>query len=159
MVLEIKKITQKEFDSYWTPEVCNIMNKYIRNTKLWATNFDDPIIGNKNWTMDVEKNITFIEVNVLSGVAHPSEFYGRDVAVVAKNGAIGLLQYQNNESSDDVYKIVILNGIFSNSVKDFESIVLNALRKGGGRLDGGKGICNKLSDNVFFIDSREDIWV
>jgi len=153
MVLEIKKITQKDFDSYWTPEVHYLLDKHIHGINSWANSLDTPWRESK-WVIDDEKDIIFMTVNAWYGTKHLSEFYWQDVAVVAKDGSVALLKHKHNEISDDVYEILILTKSFSLCIEKFNEMMLKALKKGGLSLDGAKGICNEISENVIFYDSR-----
>lgn len=152
MNLEIKKVAQQEFDVYWTPEVCNLLNQYIQNTKWWAIDFDGAI-SSKKWIVDQEGGISFMGVDV-TGAEHPSQLRGQDVAVVAMDGSVGLLKHIYDQSFHDVYKPILLTGRFAEETETFKLSVLAVVRFGGLGLDGYQqfegGLLNPLTEKVTF---------
>jgi len=156
MMLDVKKVTQKEFDEYWTPDVRKLLDKYIYETKKWAVNFDKRSKYEKKWVMDLENEITLMTVSVLVGIDHPSEMQHEDIAVVSKDGSIGLLKYFCDDLSNDMYKIILLTGIFENSIEEFKKLVLKSLDMGGLRLNGRNMELNQIihMEKVAFFDCR-----
>jgi len=157
MTLEIREVSQKEFEEYWTPAVCELMNKYVYETKWWASDFDGDKSKNKEkWVIDVDGEISFISVAITRGISHPSDITWEDVAVVSRDGSIGLLKHLSDESSNDVYKIMLLTGNFDKNIDDFKSGVIKAIGVGGLRLNGSENLLNQVIDikAVKFIDER-----
>jgi len=136
MTLEVRKVTHEEFDKYWTPDVRKILDRYIYETKNWAINFDKKSRFEKKWVMDVENEITLIAVSVTVDIDHPSEMMHEDIAVVSKGGSIGLLKHFYDDELNDMYKIILLTGIFKNSIEEFKKLILKAIKIGGVWLNG-----------------------
>jgi len=157
VMMEVREVTQKEFDFYWTEDVKKVLNKYIYDTKWWAIDFDkDKSRLKKKWVMDVESEISFISVAITRWIDHPSDITWEDIAVVSKDGSIGLLQHLSDESFNDVYKIIFLTGNFDKDIDNFKGEIIKAIGVGGLRLNGSKNLMNQVLDikGVKFIDNR-----
>jgi len=153
MTLEVRKVSKEDYDAYWTPDVCQLLDMHIYEAKWWS---DEPW-GESKWVMDTERKITFKGVSAWHGIEHISQCFGQDVAVVAQDGSVGLLKHKYDESFFDIYEILLLTGRFNDSLDDFKEMVIRAVDKGGLGLNGEKGLCMELTDikNVTFIDTRE----
>jgi len=152
MTLELRKVSKEDYEAYWTPDVCKLLDPHIRETKWWS---DEPWHDPK-WVIDAENEITFYGVSAWYGIDHISQCFGQDVAVVARDGSVGLLKHKYNDEWFDVYEILLLTGRFSESLDNFKEMVLRAVDKGGLGLDGFKMSTTELNDikKVTFIDQR-----
>jgi len=152
MTLEVRKVSKEDYDAYWTPCVCQLLEMHIRKTKWWS---DEPWMD-KKLVIDVDNCITYVGVNAVHGVEHVSQYYSNDIAVVAKNGSVGLLKHKYDESFFDIYEILLLTGDFNELLDNFKKMVLKAVDKGGLQLNGYKTICYELNDieKVTFVDRR-----
>jgi len=156
-MMEVREVTQKEFDLYWTEDVKKILNEYIYETKWWAVNFDkDRSRLKKKWVINIENEISFISVAIARWIDHPSDMTWEDVAVISRDGSIGLLQHLSDDSFNDVYKIILLTGNFDKNIDNFKSEIIKAVDVGGLRLNGGKNLMNQVLNikDVKFIDNR-----
>ena len=142
MKLEIKKVVQQEFDTYWTSAVCEQANRFIQDTKWWARDFDGLWSG-KKWVVDQVAGITLIGVDAL-GAEHPSQLNGQDIAVVSKDGSIGLLKHLYDDSFYDIYRTLLLTGRFAEDEEAFKALVLEALQLAGLGMDGYLGFDGQL---------------
>jgi len=152
--VEVRKITQKDFDTYWTPIVKEKLINFIHTANGWGTNFDrGGYRYERKWVMDMERGIVFLGVDILDGILHPSDLCGEDVAVVAKNGSFGLLKHQYDADFFDIYKVLLLNEYFLNSKKEFEKLVVEAINAGGLRLNGNDDAFNQPAsvDKIKFV--------
>lgn len=155
MSVKVKNVTQKDFNTYWTSEVCEKLNEFIWNTKWWATDFDTSYVR-KKWIEDEELGITFIGVDISSRIDHPSKLIGQDTAVVAADGSIGLIQHRYDESFNNVFKILLSTGIFAADKERLLDLALKAIRFGGLSLDGALkmqgGLLFAIADKVIIED-------
>lgn len=153
--MKVKKVTQRDFNTYWTPEVCEKLNQFIWNTKWWATDFDISY-ASKMWIEDEELGITFIGVDISARIDHPSKLIGQDAAVVAKDGSIGLIQHRYDESFNDLFKILLSTGIFADDKERLLDLALKAIRFGGlslsRALDRQGELLNAIADKVIIED-------
>jgi len=148
MALEVRKVSKEDYDVYWTPDVCKLLDMHIRETKWWS---DEPWMDTK-WVIDVDRSITYVGVDAVYGVEHIFQYCGQDVAVVAQDGSVGLLKHKYDESFFDIYEILLLTGRFNESLDDFEEMVLRAVDKGGLGLKGkniGLGINRSQECNFY----------
>jgi len=44
-----------------------------------------------------------------------------DIAVVSKDGSVGLLKHFCDDELNDMYKIILLTGVFKNSIEEFKN--------------------------------------
>jgi len=156
VALEVRKVSKEDYDAYWTPDVCKLLDMHIRETKWWS---DEPWREMK-WVIDTERKITFYGVSAWHGIEHISQCFGQDVAVVAMDGSVGLLKHKydgHGKSFSDVYEILLLTGEFEKSLNDFKEMVLKAVDTGGLGLRGKKGLGMELIENqkVIFVDQRK----